>query len=93
MRIQMDFKKTTPVSDQRAKGTRLEDNSSAFRQKLLREAPLPAPACGGRRLRSTAYHKRTTPLVPLASLDLPNRGRRVAYGSMASPAEAGLAVG
>ena len=47
-----------------------------------KESRFPAPAYGGRRLRSTAYHQRTTPLVPLASLDLPNRGRRVACGSL-----------
>jgi len=46
-----------------------------------KESRFPAPACGGRRLRSTARDERTTPLVPLAPLDLPNRGRRVAYGS------------
>ena len=36
-----------------------------------------------RSLCSTAYYQRTAPLVPLASLDLPNRGRRVACGSFA----------
>ena len=44
----------------------------------------PSFACGKNRLRSTACHQRTTPLVPLALLDLPNRGRRVAYGSAVS---------
>jgi len=46
-----------------------------------KESRFPAPGCAGRRLRSTASSERTTPLVPLASLDLPNRGRRVACGS------------
>jgi len=71
--------------------------------RFIQESRFPAPASGGRRLRSTASNKRTTPLVPLtrcgipsallrlrrnrtssiacASLDLPNRGRRVARGS------------
>ncbi len=45
------------------------------------ESRFPAPAYGGRRLRSTARDRRSTLLVPLALLDLPNQGRRVAYGS------------
>jgi len=48
-----------------------------------KESRFPAPASGGRRLRSTACNARTTPLVPLAPLDSPNRGRRVACGSRA----------
>ena len=47
----------------------------------IKEFCFPAPAGGGRRLRSTACNKRTIPLVPLASLVLPNRDRRVAFGS------------
>ena len=47
----------------------------------MKESRFPAPACGGRRLHSTACQERTAPLVPLAALDLPNRGRRVAFGS------------
>jgi len=39
----------------------------------VKESRFPAPACGGRRLRSTAWNWRTTLLVSLASLDLPNR--------------------
>ena len=49
-----------------------------------KESRFPAPGCAGRRLRSTACHKRTAPLVPLALLDLSNQGRRVACGSMAT---------
>ncbi len=56
---------------------------------VTKESRFPAPTKGGRRLRSTTCNERTTPLVPLASLDLPNRGRRVAYGSK----EAGLSQG
>ena len=52
-----------------------------IRVAIMKESRFPAPACGGRRLRSTAYNGRATPLVPLASLDLPNRDRRVACGS------------
>jgi hypothetical protein len=48
---------------------------------LHKESRFPSFASGENRLRSTACKKRTTPLVPLASLDLPNRGRRVAFGS------------
>jgi hypothetical protein len=48
-------------------------------QTLLKGSRFPAPACGGRRLRSTACTMRTTPLVPLASLDLPNRGSEAEY--------------
>ena len=44
----------------------------------------PSFAFGENRLRSTALNK-PPPLVPLASLDLPNRGRRVAYGSKDYP--------
>jgi len=51
-------------------------------QLMNEESRFPAPGYAGRRLRSTACNERTTPLVPLASLDLPNRARRVAYGSM-----------
>jgi hypothetical protein len=47
----------------------------------FKESRFPAPTFGGRRLRSTACHERTTPLVPLAALDSPNRDRRVACGS------------
>jgi len=48
-----------------------------------KESRFPSFACGKNRLRSTACHERAPPLVPLASLDLPNRGRRVACGSSA----------
>ena len=47
----------------------------------MKESRFPAPACGGRRLRSTAFNGRSTPLVPLASLDLP---KQVACGSNAA---------
>ncbi len=47
----------------------------------IKVSRFPAPAFGGRRLRSTACKRRLAPLVPLALLDLPNRGRRVACGS------------
>jgi hypothetical protein len=46
----------------------------------LKVSRFPSFAFGENRLRSTALNK-PPPLVPLASLDLPNRGRRVAYGS------------
>ena len=46
-----------------------------------KESRFPTPAFGGRRLRSTAYQKRSPPLVPLAVL---NQGRRVACGSSLS---------
>jgi C-terminal processing protease CtpA/Prc len=49
--------------------------------KTPKESRFPAPGCAGRRLCSTAGKGRTTPLVPLALLDLPNRCRRVACGS------------
>ena len=49
--------------------------------ETVKVSHFPAPACGGRRLRSTASNLRTTLLVPLASLDSPNQGRRVACGS------------
>ncbi len=52
-------------------------------RKFIKESRFPAPAFGGRRLRSTACNRRLDPLVPLALLDLPNRGRRVACGSFA----------
>ncbi|MGI9321596.1 MAG: proton-conducting transporter membrane subunit, partial [Thiogranum sp.] len=52
-----------------------------FSLGYMKESRFPAPGYTGRRLRSTAENKRTTPLVPLAALDLPSRGRRVAYGS------------
>jgi hypothetical protein len=42
---------------------------------VKKESRFPAPACDGRRLHSTACNERTTPLVPLASLDLPNQGQ------------------
>ena len=45
-----------------------------------KESRFPSFAFGENRLRSTACNWRTPPLVPLASLDLPNRGRRVAFG-------------
>jgi hypothetical protein len=63
--------------------TRTREWTQAHPQK---ESRFPAPAYGGRRLRSTACYERTTPLVPLAALDSPNRGRRVACGSMLSQA-------
>jgi len=75
------------------------------RKTNIKVSRFPAPACGGRRLRSKTYLMRATPLVPLTrdgdqsallcrrqnrtslftctSLDLPNRGRRIAYGSIA----------
>jgi hypothetical protein len=40
-----------------------------------RESRFPAPACGGRRLRSTACNERTIPLVPLASRATASLGR------------------
>jgi predicted pyridoxine 5'-phosphate oxidase superfamily flavin-nucleotide-binding protein len=46
-----------------------------------KESRFPSFAFGENRLRSTACNQRTPPLVPLASLDSPNRGRRVAFGS------------
>jgi hypothetical protein len=45
------------------------------------ESRFPAPGYAGRRLRSTANNEHTTPLVPLALLDLLNQGLRVAFGS------------
>jgi len=45
----------------------------------VKESRFPSFAFGENRLRSTALNK-PPPLVPLASLDLPNRGRQVAYG-------------
>ncbi len=45
------------------------------------ESRFPAPAYGERRLRSTECNERSTLLVPLAALDLPNQGRRVTCGS------------
>ncbi len=62
-------------------GQQTDGGSEQFQLSLLKESRFPAPTKGGRRLRSTTCNERTTPLVPLASLDLPNRGRRVAYGS------------
>jgi hypothetical protein len=47
----------------------------------------PSFAFGENRLRSTACYMRTPPLVPLAALGSPNRGRRVAYGSVNEPTE------
>ena len=58
----------------------------------MKESRFPAPAFGGRRLRSTACHQRTAPLVPLAMLDLPNRGRRVAFGSSVHKVEIRQAI-
>jgi len=52
------------------------------------ESRFPAPVFDGRRLRSTAWNMRTTPLVSLAPLDLTNRGRRVAFGSVQEGASA-----
>jgi hypothetical protein len=46
-----------------------------------KESLFPSFAFGENRLRSTACNQRTPPLVPLAPLDSPNRGRRVAFGS------------
>jgi putative lipoic acid-binding regulatory protein len=46
-----------------------------------KESRFPAPGCAGRRQRSTASNESATPLVPLALLDSPNRGRQVACGS------------
>jgi len=51
---------------------------------INKESRFPSFAFGENRLRSTACNGRTAPLVPLASLDSPNRGRRVACGSSAS---------
>jgi hypothetical protein len=49
----------------------------------MNESRFPSFASGENRLRSTACIQRTPPLVPLAPLDSPNRGRRVAFGSNA----------
>jgi hypothetical protein len=42
----------------------------------------PAPACGGRRLRSTALNNARDPSGPASFARLPNQGRQVAFGSM-----------
>jgi copper(I)-binding protein/cytochrome oxidase Cu insertion factor (SCO1/SenC/PrrC family) len=60
---------------------RLTGNSEPYK-----ESRFPAPGCAGRRPRSTAYNERSALLVPLASLDLPNQGLRVACGSQESAA-------
>jgi beta-glucosidase len=53
------------------------------RSMLQKESRFPSFACGENRLRSTACNKRTPPLVPVAALHSPNRGRRVAFGFLA----------
>jgi uncharacterized membrane protein YgcG len=61
---------------------RIEEEGKEFTLHRIRyESRFPAPAYGGRRLRSTALDNARDPSGPASFARLPNQGRRVAFGS------------